>query len=237
MRRRLKAGEKQDTSSLVNALLATIKLKKDIAGWKPIGTPAPPDRVWRYYAFDPLVDKDRLNPRVEAVKRLREITMPDGTDNWYAPGFDDREWRSGKAPIGVGSFFGRGFSRPKEWRREWNKKTRYTTQSSQGNTEFLLMRTTFDLDRTDYDQYRLRVLTKGGYHVYLNGHKIHTYIWFQFWPKYTMIVKDDIARHLKKGTNTLAVFSNGTYEKKGEAYVPVAQTDVYIEGLRHSDLE
>ncbi len=239
LRRRLKTATGEDKPQLVNALLATIRLKKEIDGWQPIGTPAYPERVWRYYAFNPLNEADQLDPRKQTRKRLRTITMPEGMANWYAPGFDVSKWASGKAPIGVGEFSGGGYSRPKDWRPEWNTKTRYTTQTQQGDTEFLLMRTTFNLDRLDYDQYRLRVLTRGGYHVYLNGHKIHTYIWFQFWPEYTAIDKDEIAKYLKKGENTLAVFSNSAIEKhRGEEeHRPLAQTDVYIEGLRFKDLE
>jgi len=239
LRRRLKVAPEQEKPHLVNALLTTIKLKKEVAGWQPIGAPVHPERVWRYYAFNPLTEADQLDPRKEQVKRLRTITMPEGMENWYAPGFDVSEWKRGRAPIGVGEFFGGGYSRPKEWLSEWNKKTRYTTQSQQGDTEFLLMRTTFNLKRLDYDQYRLRVLAKGGYHVYLNGHKIHTYIWFQFWPQYTAIVKDEIGKYLKEGENTLAVFSNSAIQKpRGEeVYKPLAQSDVYIEGLRFKDLE
>jgi len=61
MQKRMKTGNKGDKASLVNALLETIKLKKKIAGWKPIGTPAYPDRIWRYCAFNPLTEKDKLD--------------------------------------------------------------------------------------------------------------------------------------------------------------------------------
>jgi len=239
LRRRLKTSSEEDKPNVLNALLATIRLKKKVDGWQPIGTPAYPERVWRYSAFNPLCEADQLNPRTDSLKRLRPITMPEGMANWYAPDFDVSKWASGKAPIGVGEFLGGGFGMPTDWRSEWNKKPRYTTQTQQGDTEFLLMRTTFNLDRLDYDQYRLRILARGGYHVYLNGHNIHTYIWFQFWPEYIAIVKPEIAKHLKEGENTLAIFSNSGLEKAqgGDAYRPLAQTDVYIEGLRFKDLE
>ena len=83
-------------------------------------------------------------------------------------------WRRGRAPIGVGACKGRGgvsFENPSDW----------------GKGEFLVMRTTFEVDSLDCDSYRLSILAKQGFNVYLNGHKIHTYIWWKDAPFYRSI--------------------------------------------------
>jgi hypothetical protein len=45
-----------------------------------------------YRSFDPLTDKDRLNPR--QAGRFREIIPPPGLTNWQHPGFDASQWQS-----------------------------------------------------------------------------------------------------------------------------------------------
>ena len=80
--------------------------------------------------------------------------------------------------------------------------------SAWGTGEFLLMRTNFEVKDLDHDCYRISILANQGYHIYLNGQKIHTFAYFEFYPKYNRIMLDkQHARHLKKGSNTLAVFS------------------------------
>jgi hypothetical protein len=72
--------------------------------------------------------------------------------------------------------------------------------------------------------------------VYLNGHKIQTYIWWKDLPHYRPIVLDaGQIKYLKKGTNVLAAYGNFEYEKG--TYKPAGQMDFVIEGLRMSDLK
>ncbi len=58
----------------------------------------------------------------------------------------------------------------------------------------------------------MAILARQGFHVYLNGHKIHTYIWWLDQPQYRSIVLDkEQTQYLKKGTNVLAVYANDQY--------------------------
>ncbi len=99
-----------------------------------------------------------------------------------------------------------------------------------------MMRTTFEVDDLNYDSYRIAVLARQGFHIYLNGQKIHTYIWWQDQPFYRSIVlnKDQI-KHLRKGKNVLAVYANDQYERDStERY---GALDVWIEGITKSNKE
>jgi len=141
-----------------------------------------------------------------------------GLEKWFMPDFDAGKWKTGKAPIGKG-LFKRG-------------KTTFKNNSEWGAGEFLLMRTTSVLKDVDYDFVRLSVLMKQGFHIYLNGHKIHTYIWWQDMPHYRKIMlTPDQTRYLVKGTNVLAVYTNVEY-RKGET---LAQADVLLEGWKEKE--
>jgi len=216
---RMKA-EKGNNRALVDTIIDLKKLKEPVAGWQPIGTPAPPKREWSFMSFDPRTEKDRMHPREK--KRFRDIALPEKLEGWQEPGFDDKDWRRGKAPVGVGKCEQHGVSF--ENRSEW------------GAGEFLVMRTKFELDAVDFDSYRLSILARQGFHVYLNGRKIHTYIWWKNMPHYRLIVLGpNETKHLKEGANVLAAYGNVEYDQKtGE---PLGQMDLFIEGLRMSDLE
>ena len=131
-----------------------------------------------------------------------------------------RAGQGADAPIGKG-LFKRG-------------KTTFKSNSEWGDGEFLLMRTTFELEALDYDSYRISVLASQGFHVYLNGHRIHTYIWWKNMPHYRLIMLGpEEIKHLREGTNILAVYTNTEYPKG----VPMGQIDLYLEGLKNGDLE
>ena len=214
--KRMKAAKNEDRA-LIDTIIDLTKLKKAVAGWNSIGKPKPADRVWRFTSFDPK-EKDKMHPREK--KRFRDVALPAGMDTWYLPDFDDSKWESGKAPIGKG-LFKRG-------------KATFKNESEWGDGEFILMRTTFELDALDYDSYRISVLASQGFHIYLNGHKIHTYIWWKNTPYYRLIMlgRGEV-KYLKTGTNHLAIYSNTEYPK-GAA---LGQVDLYLEGLRKKDLE
>jgi hypothetical protein len=113
-------------------------------------------------------------------------------------------------------------------------------RSPWGEGEILLARTTFELDATDYDLYRLRTICIQGFDVYLNGKKIESYSWWadpadnRKWP-----ISSKTAALLKKGTNTLAVYTTLVYPSsqkphwKDEVF---GHLNCYIEGLRKEDL-
>jgi hypothetical protein len=210
---------------LIDTILALTQLKKEVAGWQVLGTPAVPERTWRYTSIDP-VGESEMKPQRER-KRFRQITIPDKFARWFMPDFDDSDWSAGPAPIGKGTW--RNAGKVVENRSPW------------GVGEFLLARTTFHVDALDYDLYRLSILANQGYHVYLNGHKIITYIWWNDTPKPRHIHLDaGKVKHLKKGVNTLAIYCNVEYPSAMKPWRwedPVrGQIDCHIEALRKSDL-
>ncbi len=214
--KRMKAAGREDRS-LIDTIIDLTKLKKPVAGWNAIGKPKPADREWRFISFDPQ-EKDKMHPREK--KRFRDVTLPAGMEKWYMSDFDDSKWKSGKAPIGKG-LFKRG-------------NTTFKNNSEWGDGEFVLMRTTFELDALDYDSYRISVLASQGFHIYLNGHRIHTYVWWKDMPYYRLIMLGSREiNYLKKGTNVLAIYSNIEYPKG----VALGQVDLYLEGLKNKDLE
>jgi len=228
------AAKDWEDGSLIDMIIGLTRLKKQVAGWQAIGKPSPGERIWRYYSFDPLTEKDKRDPRTG--ERFRDVALPPGMDHWYSPAFDDSKWKSGRTPIGVGVFKAHGHG------RFWTATPDFSfkNNSDWGNGELLLMRTTFDVPDLDDDYYRINILADQGYHIYLNGEKIHTYVWFSHFPKYRHIMlSEKETRHLKKGANTLAVYCNVRYEQDPKAeqqFHPVGQIDLFLEGLKKKDI-
>lgn len=221
--RRLKAGKGDDTQ-MIDALLGVLQLRDPDAGWKILGTPVREQRVWNYLTFEPTAEKDIL-PKREG-KRMREVTLPSGTEGWFKPEFDASGWKSGPAPIGKGNH-------PRA-----PKNLKHVSPWGEG--EILLARTTFEVDSLDHDLYRLSTICTQGFDVYLNGKKIQSYAWWadpaenRKWP----MGKKESAL-LKKGTNTLAIYTTLVYPSsqkpnwKDEVF---GHVDCYIEGLNKEDL-
>tara|TARA_B110000908_G_scaffold41377_1_gene50306 strand:+ start:179 stop:1378 length:1200 start_codon:yes stop_codon:yes gene_type:complete len=222
--KRMKASDKADPA-LVDTIVDLTKLKNPNAGWVAIGATQPSDRVWRYTSFDPKQEKDIKHPRER--RRFRNVTLPKELEGWNAPDFDDSQWMSGKAPIGKG-LFQRG-------------KTTFENHSEWGAGEFLVMRTTFKLDKLEHDSYRISVLANQGFNLYLNGHKIHSYGWWKDKPYYSLIgLTEGQAKHLKQGANHLAVYAGSEYPHAMDANKKekeIGQMDIYLEGLKNADLE
>ncbi|MDA1276539.1 MAG: hypothetical protein O2960_21180 [Verrucomicrobia bacterium] len=189
--------------------------------WKPVGQPLPDDRNWRFATVDATETKDKLEKYTE--RRFRDIALPAGMEKWYMPDFDDSKWTEGKAPIGKGV-----------WKHSGITLDKYP--STWGEGEFLLMRTTFEVEDLNYDSYRIAILARQGFHVYLNGHKIHTYIWWQDSPRYgSIVLKQDQIKHLRKGKNVLAAYANDQYDLKSPSRY--AGIDLRIEGITKADQE
>ena len=74
---------------LIDTLIDLTKLREPVAGWTPLGKPAPADRVWRFQSFDPLTEKDRRHPREK--RRFRDVQLPDGLEGWTEAGYDEVE--------------------------------------------------------------------------------------------------------------------------------------------------
>jgi hypothetical protein len=189
--------------------------------WKPIGKPLPENRIWRFVTLDATDKKDKLE--TYDARRFRDITLPGTMEGWYKPDFDDSKWTQGKAPIGKGL-----------WNHSGIKLNQFPSKWGEG--EFLMMRTTFEVEDLNYDSYRIAVLARQGFHVYLNGQKLHTYIWWRDDPHYRSIVLgEEQIKYLKKGKNVLAVYANDQYDLNSPEHY--AAIDVWIEGITKSDKE
>jgi len=190
--------------------------------WKPLGKPLPEERIWRFATVDASEEKDKLE--TYDARRFRDITLPAGMENWHMPDFDDSAWTSGKAPIGKGVWdsSGHGGARLDKFPSAW------------GKGEFLLMRTTFEVESLGYDSYRIAVLARQGFRVFLNGHEIHTFIWWADKPLYRSIVlTEEQVKYLKQGKNVLAVYANDQYGPESPEHY--AAIDVRIEGITKAD--
>jgi hypothetical protein len=151
---------------------------------------------------------------------MRDIQLTDDLKDWFKPEYDDSKWNSGRAPVGTALYNGNA---PK-----------FANQSDWGKGEFIVMRNSFELDAVDFDFYRLSILTVQGFKFYLNGQSIADYGWWfdgQFYSPWEI----DVTRHLKKGTNVLAIYGNAEYDQKTKELF--GQMDCFIEGLKISDLE
>jgi hypothetical protein len=216
--RSYKDYEEDHKAGIVSTIIDLAKLRNPTAGWKPIGKVPSSELVWRYKTFDPIVEKDQVPTREKT--RFREIQLTDDLKDWFKPEYDDSKWKSGRAPIGTGLY------------KEGD--VFFSNQSDWGKGEFIVMRTTFEVEVLDYDSYRLSILNPQGFHVYLNGERIADYGWWQNHPHYAPFCAV-APGHLKKGTNVIAVYSNVEYDETTKA--PFGQVDCLIEGLKHSDLE
>jgi hypothetical protein len=230
-------ADESKPNSMINTIVALTQLRRDVPGWQPIGTPKPAERVWRYRSFGPLTEKEELPLNVGAPHRLRDITLAADMKGWTMPGYDDSRWPSGLAPIGKGVFKAHGHGRG----HAMDPDFAYDNKSEWGKGEFIAMRTTFTATDEDLnkDYYRLRILSPQGYRVYLNGHKIHSYVWFHNTPSYVeILLGPGEVKHLKKGVNTLAVQGVVRYDKdrKTGEYNEMAQMDVYLDALDKADL-
>ena len=219
-----KQGKYNDIVSVAKTLKTDGTINRDRKWdgyWKPVGKPLPEDRIWRFASVDATEKKDQL--KKYDARRFRDVTLPVGIENWHLPEFDDSQWAEGKAPIGKGSWKHSGI-------------TLQNFPSTWGAGEFLLMRTTFEVENIHCHSYRLAVLARQGFHVYLNGQKIHTYIWWQDKPQYSSVVLEkEIIKHLKKGKNVLAVYANDQYDPDSPEHY--AALDVQIEGITQADQE
>lgn len=187
--------------------------------WKPVGKPLPEDRIWRFATIHATETKDKMEQYED--RRFRDITLPAGMESWYMPDFNDSKWTQGKAPIGKGVWKHSGITLDK-------------FPSTWGEGEFLLMRTTFEVEDLNCESYRIAILARQGFHVYLNGHKIHTYIWWMDNPYYRSIVlTNEEIKYMKKGKNVLAAYANDQCDRNSREHY--AAIDPRIEGITKAD--
>lgn len=231
--RRTNAGEDVPLDILAN--LAQLKDKD--AGWHLLGIESLADREWRYATFNPL-PKDELD--VREGRRLRDVTLPEELKNWYAPDFDDKAWKKGKAPIGVGKWTG-----ALDAYGPGDPNNTFANRSDWGDGEFLLMRTEFTVNSLEYDLIRLRILAKQGCKIYLNGQQISAFGGGGNTPGYKpKMLEPNERKYLKKGKNSLAIYTVVQYfeglppmRRRQLVNTPrLGQMDLYLEGLNKADL-
>ena len=220
-RKEFLAMMKKDAGSVsLDTVISLVQLDHPDVDWQMLGEKDYAERVWQFTSFDP-APEDQLADHIG--RRYREIKMPDELVGWNKNEYDASDWESGRAPIGKGEFRGRGpQGEPLDNRSDW------------GDGEFLVMRGEFELaNPSDYDFFRLRVLANQGFRIYLNGYLVHTYTWWNTNPQYRAIgLAPEHAEHFRAGSNLLAIYANAAIVD-GEQ---IGQVDVYMEGLRKSDL-
>ena len=198
----------------------TIDREQDDGCWQVIGKRKPEERTWRFLSFDRKTKEEELLGTDD--RQFLEET-PAALKQWYKPDFDASSWQSGPAPIGKGA-----------WKGHRGVTVKNNTKWGTGN--ILLMRTTFELDSADCEEYRLSILARQSFHVYLNGHRIHTYVWWKNQPYYRATgLSDEHTKHLKKGVNVLAAYASVGYDRRSKE--PCASIDLAIEGLTREGQE
>ena len=219
-----------------NILATAYSLKKDATldtegkwnnYWKPLGKSLPEEQIWRFTTVDATEKKDQME---KSARQFRDITLPAGMENWFMPDFDDSKWTAGKAPIGKGFF--------ENWGHTLHELNFDKFPSRWGAGEFLLMRSTFEVEELNCESYRIAALVIGhqGFHIYLNGQKIHTTNRSPGHVRYASIVLNkDQDKLLKKGKNVLAAYSNEIYNGGGTSSESFAAIDVRIEGITKAD--
>lgn len=167
-------GEKPDRMPVdIRSDLDTLMEYYDIAGvpgygWKPFG-PEMRSANWSYFSFDPPEKQD-----LEQSNRYREVTFPEGMENWFAPEFDPTKagWRTGQAP------FGRMGDKLDRLRPKCNGSLCGCSEipATFWENEVLLMRRTFEVPAVkEGHAYRLVLGGAGcdrsgeGFAIYVNG--------------------------------------------------------------------
>jgi hypothetical protein len=136
--------------------------------WKPFG-PEMRQAEWHYLTFDPAEKKD--DPEGD---RYRKVTLPAGSENWFAVDFDPAKagWKLAKAPFGQKN----GEQVALSSKCSVAHCGCHITPATLWDKEVLLMRQTFDVPKLD-PNHRYRIVVGGaghgwsgeGYALYLNG--------------------------------------------------------------------
>ncbi|MAG93171.1 MAG: hypothetical protein CMJ48_05415 [Planctomycetaceae bacterium] len=167
------AGGSRDVIDGLAALYA--RAGQDEHGWNMFADLR--DATWRYHSFDP-ISAEQV-PFDQLITRYREVTLPEGMLNWYAPEFDPAKlgWKKGKSPFG--HYMGKLPTRPiHKCGPGCTGPGCYgaTPVNSFWEKELLLMNGSFKVPAfKEGHRYRLRVNdgnhvgSGGGHIVYING--------------------------------------------------------------------
>lgn len=132
--------------------------------WQPFG-PDLKNATWDYLTFDP-PEKQKYDI---SPWRYREVTYPQGSENWFAPDFRPAAgWNKGQAPFG-------------QYKGELKAVAAYRSEQPRTlwDEEVLLVRGTFDFPQIKPGHiYRLRIQTGqgvgggDGFKAYINGREL-----------------------------------------------------------------
>ncbi len=209
----------------------------DDFGWKHFG-PEMKAAEWSYLTFDPAEKK--TEPEGD---RYREVTLPAGSENWFAVDFDPAKagWKTAKAPFGQ-----------KDGKQEAlipscdvSHCGCDVTPATLWDKEVLLMRQTFDVPKLDaHHRYRIVVGGAGhgwsgeGFALYLNGKLVSeaTGGYYKSGGQARgALVLNDLMPEFQSGKVTLAVKSflrqNG---HRGKAAPPSGHMSVWLESAKLS---
>ncbi len=212
--RRIVTGAKPAKMLLdIRSDLDTLMDYYDMAGvpgydWQPFG-PQMRNASWSYFSFNPPEKQE-----YEKSNRYREITFPQGMENWFAREFDPVQagWKSGRAPFGqMGGKLDR--RRP---RCNGPLCGCCEIPATLWEQEVLLMRKTFEIPPLKEGHvYRLILGGAGcdrsgeGFAIYVNG-KLLTEIdggFFRYSGVRGAYVFDDILPEFKTGKVTISVIN------------------------------
>ena len=207
--------------------------------WKSFG-PEMKTAEWSYLTFDPAEKKD--GPEGD---RYRPVTLPAGSENWFAPDFDPAKagWKSGKAPFGQ-----------KDGRQEALIPSCSiphcgceVVPATLWDKEVLLMRQTFEVPKLD-PGHRYRIVVGGaghgwsgeGFALYLNG-KLVSEATGGYYNRggqaRGVLILDDLLPEFEGGKITLAVKSflrrNG---HRNKAATPSGHLSVWMESAKLSPI-
>lgn len=194
----------------------------DEYGWKPFGPENMRGATWSYFSFDPPEKQD-----LAQSDRYREITFPDGMENWFATDFDSAKtgWKEGQAP------FGRMGDKLDRRRSTCNGSHCGCSEmpATLWEKEVLLMRQTFEIPPLkEGHAYRLILGGAGcdrsgeGFAIYVNG-KLMKQVdggFFRYDGVRGAYLYEDMEPEFKGGDVTIAIinFLRYTHFRNGDKY-------------------
>lgn len=207
--------------------------------WKPFG-PEMQTGTWHYFSFDPPETQQKSKSG-----RNREITFPEGMEDWYAVDFDPQAagWKTGRAP------FGQKNGKQEAVRAECTNPHCGCdiTPKTLWEKEVLLMRQTFAIPELNENR-RYRIVLGGSGHRY-SGEGFSIYVNGKLFAERTSgfdkrggvarggYISRDFLPEFKSGKVTIAVKGFLRYTHyNGRAAPPRGHLSVWLEEARLPDI-
>ncbi len=173
--------------------------------------------LWRYRSGAEGIE-ERVQPGFDvtgehpSVGELKAVPPSD----WRSPSFDDRDWRSGRGPLGHSA-------------RNQERRMLRTVLPVDSSTASAYFRRTFELneDPEKFDSLELHILYEDGFSMYMNGYEIardgirtgllkpHLLAEPGELHLYQLVDMNDHVDKLRRGTNTVAVEVHRSHPKSG----------------------